>query len=182
MLFENVIISGEISEYKSKIFAHMEIGGAFVKMQVDSGASSNILPRKYLPKGKVIKKAEVKLITRCKSNFKVLGVAKVQVWNPKVQKKYWVRLVVIDEDYTLLLGSTLPQKMDLITIKRNKILNVNEILFTTYYLGLIMKEITANYSDVFEGLGCLGETLQPEVDQKIAPRRMPLTLNERVKG
>ena len=32
-----------MTDYKSKIFAHMELDGALVKMQVDSGASCNVL-------------------------------------------------------------------------------------------------------------------------------------------
>ena len=37
-----------MSKFKNKIFAHMEIAKELVKKQVDSGASCNVLPRKFL--------------------------------------------------------------------------------------------------------------------------------------
>ena len=40
---ENAANSVEMTDYKSKIFAHMEVAGALVKMQVDSGGSCNVL-------------------------------------------------------------------------------------------------------------------------------------------
>ena len=49
------------TDNKSKIFAHMEVAGALVKMQVDSGGSCNVLSRKLLPKDPVIDRADVKL-------------------------------------------------------------------------------------------------------------------------
>ena len=40
----------DMSKFKNKIFAHMEITHALEKMQVDSRASCNILPGKFLPR------------------------------------------------------------------------------------------------------------------------------------
>ena len=60
-----------------------------------------------------------------------MGVAKIQLRNPKNQKKYRVQFVVIDEDYTPLLGSTSAQKMGLITVQHENILNVNETVVKT---------------------------------------------------
>jgi len=93
-----------MTDYKSKILAHMELAGALVKMQVDSGALCNALSH-ALPKDSVINRANVKLTTYSKASLKVLGVTKVQLQNPKNQKKYHVEFVVVKEDYTPLLGS-----------------------------------------------------------------------------
>ena len=41
-----------LSKFKNKIFARMEIANTLVKMQVDSGASCNVLPPKFLPRDK----------------------------------------------------------------------------------------------------------------------------------
>ena len=76
---ENAVNSVEMTDYKSKIFAHMELGGALVKMQVDSGASCNVLSRKRLPKDSVIDRADVKKTTYSKASLKVLGVTKVHL-------------------------------------------------------------------------------------------------------
>ena len=49
-----------------------------------------------------------------------------------------------------------------------------------------MEEVTASYSDVFKGLGCMEGALHLEVDMTVAPAimppcRMPLTLKNRLK-
>ena len=51
----------DMSNFMNKIFAHMEIANELVKMQVDSGASCNVLPRKFLPRDTEIKKTSLKL-------------------------------------------------------------------------------------------------------------------------
>ena len=118
--------------------------------------------------------------------MKVLGVTKVQLRNPKNQKKYRVEFVVIEEDYTPLLGSVSAQKMGLITVKHENILNVTEAVDNTDFEGRSMKEINATYSDVFKGLGCTEGELHLEVDEKVTPeimppRRVPLSLKDRLK-
>ena len=106
----------DMSKFKSKIFGHMEIADELVKMQVDSGASCNVLPKKFLPKDSKIQKTDLKLTTYSKTNLKLLGVAKVSLCNPKNKKKYRFEFAVIDEDYTPLLGSSAAQQMGLITL------------------------------------------------------------------
>nr|XP_058966743.1 uncharacterized protein LOC131793346 [Pocillopora verrucosa] len=88
----------DMSKLKNKIFAHMDIGNELVKMQVDSGASCNVLPFKFLPRDTEIKKTKWKLSTYSKTNLKVLGVAKLSLRNPKNKKKYRAEFAVIDED------------------------------------------------------------------------------------
>ena len=115
MSSQNAVNTVEMSEFKSKIFTHIEIEDVLVKMQVDSGASCNVLPHKLLPKDTVVDTTEVKLTTYSKASLKVLGVAKIQLRNLKNQKKYRIQFVGIDEDYPPLLGSTSAQEMGLIT-------------------------------------------------------------------
>ena len=80
---QNAVNTVEMSEFKSKVFAHIEIEDALVKMQVDSGALCNVLPCKFLPKDTVVDTTEIKLTTYSKASLKVLGVAKIQLHNPK---------------------------------------------------------------------------------------------------
>ena len=51
-----------------------------------------------------------------------------------------------------------------------------------------MEEVTASYSDVFKGLGCMEGALPLQVDKTCSgtyrcmpPRRVPLTLKDRLK-
>ena len=78
-------------------------------MQVDSGASYNVLPRKFLPRETEIKKTSLKLSTYTKTNLKVLDMAKVSLRNPKNKEKCRAEFAIIDEDYTPLLGSSMAQ-------------------------------------------------------------------------
>ena len=171
----------DMSKFKNKIFAHMEIANELAKMQVDSGASCNVLPRKLLPRDTEIKKTNLKLTTYSETNLEVLGVAKISLRNPKNKKKYRAEFAIIDEDYTLLLGSSAAQQMGLITVQQENILQVKES-----YQELNMERVTATYPDVFQGLGCMEGALHPEVDESASPsnmppRRVPLALKERLK-
>ena len=87
MSSQNAVITVEMSEFKSKIFAHIEIEDVLVKMQVDLGASRNVLPPKFLPKDTVVDTTEVKLTTYSKASLKALGVGKIQLRYPKARKK-----------------------------------------------------------------------------------------------
>ena len=77
----------EKTDYKSKIFAHKELAGALVKMQVDSGSLCNVLSQKLLLEDSIIDRADAKLTTYSKARLNILGVTKVQLRNPKNQKK-----------------------------------------------------------------------------------------------
>ena len=121
----------------------MEIADELVKMQVDSGASCNVLPQKLLPKDSKIEKSDMKLTTYSKTNLKLLGVAKVSLRNPKNKKKYRVEFAVIDEDYTPLLGSSAAQQMGLITVQKENILQVIEPVAQDSYQELNMEKITS---------------------------------------
>lgn len=106
--------------------------------------------------------------------------------NPKNQKKYGVEFVVIKEDYTPVLGSVSAQKMGLITVKHENILNVTEAVDKTDFEGLSLKEINATYNNVFKGLGCMEGNLHLEVDKSVTPesmppRRVPLSIKDRLK-
>ena len=50
--------------------------------------------------------------------------------------------------------------MGLITVQQEHILQVKES-----YQQLNMERITATYTDVFQGLGCMEGALHPEVDE-----------------
>ena len=108
----------------------MEIVTELVKMQVDSGASCNALPRKFLPQDTEIKKTNLKLTTYSKTNLKVLGVAKISLQNPKNKKKYRAEFAIINKDYTPLIGFSAAQQMG----TNNLELKINMEKITTTHL------------------------------------------------
>ena len=72
----------------NKLYAAMEIAGKQIQMQIDTGASCNVLPVKYVPPGTPIKETERSLKMYSKSTMAVVGTCKVSMCNPKNQKKY----------------------------------------------------------------------------------------------
>jgi len=178
---DHTVNAVDMSKFKNKIFAHMEIASELVKMQVDSGASCNVLPCKFLSRDSNTEKTSLKLTMCSKTNLKVLGVAKISLRNPKNKKKYRAEFAIIDKDYTPLLGSSAAQQMGLTTVQQENILQVKES-----YQELSMERITATYPNVFQGLGCMEGALHLEVDKSASPSVMPpchvpLTLKERLK-
>ena len=57
-----------VDNHPNKILATMKSGGKEVKVLIDSGASCNFLPIKYLPKGTLVEKSSHILKMYSKSN------------------------------------------------------------------------------------------------------------------
>ena len=76
-------------------------------------------------------------------------MAEISLRNPKNKKKYRAEFAIMNEDYTPLLGSSSGQRMGLIPVQQQNILQVKES-----YQELNTERITATYPDVFQGLGC----------------------------
>ena len=90
-------IKADVSNsYDKKIYATMEISGQPVKMQVDSGASCNILPKKYLPPNTKIQQKDKELVMYSKTKMATLGTARIGFRNLRNNKKYRAEFVVIE--------------------------------------------------------------------------------------
>ena len=64
--------------------------------------------------------------------------------------------MVIQGDYTRLLGSRAAQQMNLVTVRHENILQVSPTLeMPSGGLGLSQEQIMKDYGNVFEGLGFL---------------------------
>ena len=71
----------------NKILATMEIAGESVQMQIDTGASCNVLPQEFVPPGTNIAECDRTLKMYSKSIMPVLGTCRVGTRNPKNKKK-----------------------------------------------------------------------------------------------
>ena len=80
---------------EKKIFATMEITGASIRMQIDTGAPCNVLPQKYVPPGTLITETDRTLKMYSKSTLPVLGTLRVSMRKPKNSKKYNVDFFVV---------------------------------------------------------------------------------------
>ena len=145
-----------IDNPSNKILATMKIGGKSVRMLIDSAASCNVLPIKYLPKGTVVEKSSHTLKMYSKSPMSAVGQAKIPLVNPKNRKSYLIDFTIVDGNFAPLLGLETVQKMKLLVVQTQNILSIREDTSScdgqkpTFTRAAMMSE----YSDVFgEELG-----------------------------
>ena len=106
----------------------MEIEGKPVKMQIDSGASCNVMPEKFVPKRTEIKGTNQTLLLYDKSSIPVAGICKIHFKNPKNNKKYRGDFVVVKGNCIPLLGSRASQQMKLIEVHYENIMILEDQL------------------------------------------------------
>ena len=94
-----------------KILATVMLGGKNVKMLIDSGASFNVLPIKYLPKGPVVEQSSHTLKMYSKSIMSAVGQAKISLVNPENMESYLIDFTIVDGNFAPLLGLETAQKM-----------------------------------------------------------------------
>ena len=145
----------DVSDFPSKIYAAMEIQRKTVKMQIDSGASCNVLPKKYLPEGAEVQKTNKLLTAYNKERISAFGTARISMRNPKTRKKYHVEFVVVDGSYTPLLGARAAQQMGFNVVQRHNIqlLSNNEVFTASPSSSLTKEQVLTDFGDIFKGLG-----------------------------
>ena len=179
---DNVHAVNEDNLPEKKIFATMEIAGTSIRMQIDTGASCNVLPQKYVPPGTLITETDRTLKMYSKSTLPVLGKCRVSMRNPKNSKKYNVEFVVVKGNYTPLIGSRASQQMNLVTVHQENIQQV-----TTDTQNLTLNQVIEEFGDVFKGQGCMEGKLHLEIDETVTPvinppRRVPFALKDKLKS
>ena len=170
-----VVNVGAVSDFPSKIYAAMEIQGKTVKMQIDSGASCNVLPKEYLPEGTEVQKTNKLLTAYNKERILALGTARVSMRNPKTRKKYNAEFVVVDGNYTPLRGARAAQQMGFIEVQHHNIQLVsnNEVPTASQSSSLTKEQVLTDFADIFKGLGKMDGKLHLEVNDLVPPVIMP---------
>ena len=145
-------------------------------MLIDSGASCNVLPIKYLPKGTVLEKSSHTLRMYSKSTLSAVGPAKIPLVNPKNMESYLIDFTIVDGDFAPLLGLETAQKMKLLVVQTQNILSIREDTSSCdaqkpkFTRGAVMSE----YSDVFgKELGRMEGKVHLETGPNVAPTVMP---------
>ena len=86
-----------------------------VKFQVDSGASVNVIPVKFVS-NKKFEPTTKTLQMWNDTTLKPLGSCRLILHNPKNKKTFSVKVLVADKQLTPLIGARAAQKMGLITV------------------------------------------------------------------
>ena len=126
-----------------------------MNFQIDSGASRNVIPARYV-QGELLP-TPIKLKMWNQSIISSLGKCRIKLRNPVNQKKYSVEFIVVKEDLLPLLGKRAAEQMDLMVVNYDNMKPVHKL--TT------VSSIVNQYQDVFTGeLGTLPGTVHLTVD------------------
>ena len=120
------------------------------------------------------------------SEVKPIGKTRIQVINPKNNKKYSIEFMVVEENCKSILGVKASQLMNLLVVNKENIFttesNVKDVpKFIT------KQHLIEEYPAVFQGQGTLPGTLHLEIDESISPvqlptRRIPLAVKDKLKA
>ena len=152
----------------------MEVEGTDVRFLIDTGASINTLPAKLAPRDLEPYKGTVKMWNEAEDT--PLGCCRLNVRNPKNNKKYNVPFVVFKGDRVPILGYRTSLQMRLVTVEDDN-----------FHIAAVSESLATQYPAVFDGgLGSLPGTqrltLDPDAQPKImATRRTPIALRPQLK-
>ena len=119
-----------------------------------------------------------------------LGTARVSMRNPKTRKKYNAEFVVVDDNYTPLIGARAAQQMGFIVVQHHNILleSNNEVFTASQSSPLTKEQVFTDFADIFKGLGKMEGKLHLEVNESVPPvindvppRRVPVALKGKFK-
>lgn len=166
--------------YPRHIFAKMQVEGKVVRFQLDSGATCNTIPAKYvdITKNKLVGKGQ-KLSMYNNTTIKTLGTVNLKFINLSNGKKYKAEFVVLDGPaMNPILGNRAIQQMGLVEVKYENICSVDT--------PLTADQLKKEYPDVFEGTGLLEGKYHIELDTSVRPvvhppRKVPVALKQKLK-
>ena len=174
--------------YPKEIYTEMVVNKRHVKFQVDSGASVNVIPVRFVADNKLQRTTKTLQMWN-ETTLKPLGSCRVILQNPKNKKKFSVEFLVVDEQLTPLIGAKAAQQMGLITVNMHnfKITKPPERPRAEVKSVQTTEEIIAHYPEIFQReLGTLPGTVHLEVEQGATPvvappHRVPTSLKSKLK-
>ena len=163
-----------------QIYGEVNINDFPVRIQIDSGATVNVIPKRYIRDNHVTPTSTVLQMWN-KTRVIPVGEAKVELENPANNKRYKVKFIVVNDDSGIapLLGSKASQRMNIITINTNNLKQVATVASTS---------VLDSFGDVFgDELGTLPGVAHFEIDSCVTPvvaatRRVPVALHEPLKS
>ena len=173
----------------------MEIGNQAVKFQIDCGASINIItqalvitPTSLRPHSDLTPTSK-RLVMWNKTEVTPLGATRIVLRNPKNRKKYSVEFVVVNENFTPLIGAQAAQHMKLITVNNENFVTTSPPCTKQAEVKVLNagEEVIKRFSDVFDrSVGNFPGKVHLEVEPKavpviIPPRRIPTALKDKFK-
>lgn len=117
-------ITGNAMSKVKHVKCVMNIEDEPVIFQIDTGASVNILPAKYV---KTYQKTSTNLKVWNNKQYEPLGEQRVIIKNPKTRKKFNVNFIICHNDFVPILGLNASEQMSLIKVESNNFQRVNNV-------------------------------------------------------
>ncbi len=172
-----------VSSTEGHIYVEILICGKPVRMQIDCGASVNVLPKRHITEEVPLKPTKTLLQMWNKATVKPLGEAKVPIQNPATGNKYLGKFIIVDDEhgFTPLLGNRVSQKMNLITVNTEHFKRVSAVSMPPVDRVNMFPEIFRE-----DEIGKFSGTVHLTVDENITPevtsdRRIPEALKNPLK-
>ena len=174
-----VSADSKTQNYQRKIIAKFRINDKEeIGMQVDCGATCNVIHEQDVPSGTKLTSTNQVLSVYSQGTVPVAGKCKLHLRNLKNDKRYLVPFVVVKGTVARpLLGASTAQQMKLITVQYDNIEVVHAVA---------NDDILTPYKDVFSGLGNMPGVvnLSLEAEAKpvvMPPRRVPISIKADLK-
>ena len=160
---ETVNATSTSSKAKKEVHAKMTVHRQPVTFQVDCGATTNIIPARYLKNEQLSHTTKVLKMWNG-TEVKPLGECFVRMRNPRNGKKYEVLCIVVDQDLNPILGKKASEQMGLITVHYDQFECVNAV-----------SNFMQAYADVFDDtkLGTLPGKVTLVVKEGAQPVALP---------
>ncbi|GAB1607211.1 hypothetical protein Ahia01_001004400 [Argonauta hians] len=164
-------------ENKKTIKAEMKINGKQLICQIDSGASVNVISRRNVGRSP-LQKTNTSLHVYNGATIDTLGKTNLKIFNPRTKESMIAEFVVVDDDFTTLIGKTTSENVKLITVHYDNLI-VAKVEESTNILD--------KYADVFaDEQGNFQRIAHLEVDETITPSispsgKIPLAIKTKVK-
>ncbi|MES9975679.1 MAG: aspartyl protease family protein, partial [Candidatus Thiodiazotropha sp.] len=163
-----------ISNRQSAVFARLQVNGREIKFQLDSGASINIMPKRFATDMKIeATQGVLKMWNGART--KPLGKATAFVSNPQDKRSKKVTFMIVDEDLPPILGLEAIQQFGFVTVNHDRFIHSCNLT----------DKLIDSYPSVFNGgLGKFeGEAqlmLNDRVPVALPARRIPFALREKL--
>ncbi|XP_028409422.1 uncharacterized protein K02A2.6-like [Dendronephthya gigantea] len=179
-------------QYTHKPSASLMINRTLESFQLDSGATVNVLSKRTLagcfqkPIEKKLVKTNTTLVMYNGSEVKPIGKTRLQVINPKNNKKYSIEFMVVEENCKSILGAKASQLMNLLVVNKENIFTTTPSVKDAPKF-ITKKYLIKEYPELFQGQGTLPGELHLEIDETISPvqlptRRIPLAVKDKLKA
>ncbi|XP_021347384.1 uncharacterized protein K02A2.6-like [Mizuhopecten yessoensis] len=192
--YEHELFIDSVEYVTSNVWlAPLEVHGNLIPLKIDTGSDVNIIPKEEFDKLRNkprIHKTKVKLTAYNAGQIEAVGQCVCEVKHKN--KKYKVLFIVCPGNVKPIIGRKSSEAMGLVKLvlsveRKQSIVNTDHIQKPKVKVEQLSKEsIEEDYSDVFQGLGCLpGKVsikLQPNSEPTIdSCRKLPFAQHDQVK-